>query len=328
MGERLTSVHEFPPDKVCDYIFYDSLYKEGNHNLLPDQTTYTESLNAFINNHPGYRRTTLGIGFAFDFLARAEEDLKVKDPSPLAPFWSHGIFHAGILDTPIQPTRYHTQSAIETLKTINELLDTQRSRGQTVITAIAVPHPEIAWAISFVEDFSEVSFTPHLVISIGHYRHGDDKPSTCTIVPPTRHPDDVPPQDILLNYGFDVSTPMYQLRYLYSQGTATIGVVSVTLKGSWTHPLSSANVSFYDPCSPEAIPSGSYTELCRVKALGTDVPFGIAVYGVDYDDYDDKCGTLNTFGAYSRLKALRNLVDYFKETAPFNETACRTFVKG
>ncbi|KAH7942953.1 hypothetical protein HPB52_002728 [Rhipicephalus sanguineus] len=284
MGERLTSVHEFPPDKVCDYIFYDSLYKEGNHNLLPDQTTYTESLNAFINNHPGYRRTTLGIGFAFD----------------------------------------------------------------------------------------EVSFTPHLVISIGHYRHGDDKPSTCTIVPPTRHPDDVPPQDILLNYGFDVSTPMYQLRYLYSQGTATIGVVSVTLKGSWTHPLSSANVSFYDPCSPEAIPSGSYTEvcpivgdrlvahlnystkhhamityiasmertftydnekafaekLCRVKALGTDVPFGIAVYGVDYDDYDDKCGTLNTFGAYSRLKALRNLVDYFKETAPFNETACRTFVKG
>ncbi|KAL3197230.1 hypothetical protein MRX96_014839 [Rhipicephalus microplus] len=66
MGERLTLVYQFPPDEVCDYIFYDSLYKEGKYNLLSDRPTYTESLNTFFNNNRGYRHTTLGVGFAFE----------------------------------------------------------------------------------------------------------------------------------------------------------------------------------------------------------------------------------------------------------------------
>ncbi|KAH6943037.1 hypothetical protein HPB50_014215 [Hyalomma asiaticum] len=65
IGDRLSTVHQFPPDKVCDYIFYDSLYKEGVRNLLPDQSTFSSSLNTFLNDHRGYRHTTLGLGFAF-----------------------------------------------------------------------------------------------------------------------------------------------------------------------------------------------------------------------------------------------------------------------
>ncbi|KAL1427300.1 hypothetical protein MTO96_017589 [Rhipicephalus appendiculatus] len=317
MGEKLTSFHQFPPDEMCDYIFYDSLYKDGSHNLLSNETTYTEGLNIFLNNRRGYRHTTLGIGFAFD---------------PLQAFWNRAISHAGILDTPTQLTRRHTKFAIETLARISRVLDTQRRRGVNVITAIAVPLPEVSWAASFAEDFREYSFTPSLFISFGHYRLGDNMHVMCAIVPQTRHPDDIPRR------------PMQQLRWLYSNGTVTTGVVSVTLKGRWAHPVSSENVSFYDACVAEAIPFGSYTEigrtftydnerafaekLCRVKALGTSVPFGIAVYDVDYDDYYNKCHKLNKQGAHSRLKALRRVVDYFKETAPFDETFCRTFVKG
>ncbi|KAL1481717.1 hypothetical protein MTO96_034263, partial [Rhipicephalus appendiculatus] len=311
MGEKLTTVHQFPPDEVCDYIFYDSLYKEGIRNLLTEQSTYTESLNTFLSNRRGYRQTTLGVGFAFE------------------------------------------------------------SRGATAITAISVPYPEVTWAVSFAEDFSELRFTPHVFISIGHYRLDDGTRSVCAIVPQTRHPDDVPSQDIQRDYRFDVSTPMYQLRWLYSNGTLTKGVVSVTLKGRWAHPVNPTSVNFFDACWSEAIPFGSYTEvcavavarpattltystvhhamityvpkidrtftydderafaekLCRVKALGTDVPFGIAAYDLDYDDYYNKCNYLNIYGAHSRLKALRRVVDYFENhTAPFNETACRTFV--
>ncbi|KAL1427347.1 hypothetical protein MTO96_017634 [Rhipicephalus appendiculatus] len=378
MGEKLTSVHQFPQDDVCDYIFYDSLYKEGNHNLLTDQTTYAESLNTFVNNHRSYQHTTLGIGFSFDFLAKAEEDLKERNPSPLEPFWHRAIFHAGILDTPHtadsishEICHRNTEGTIDF--SINRLLDIQRSRGLTVITAISVPSPEVAWAVSFAEDFRELRFTPHLFISIGHYRLGDEKRITCAIVPQTRHPDDIPSHDILRDYSFDVSTPMYQLRWLYSNGTVTKGVVSVTLKGRWAHPVNRRKVGFYDACWSEAIPFGSYTEvcpiqgarfvaplgystqhhamityvakvdrtftydneeafadkLCRVKALGTTMPFGIAVYDIDYDDYYNKCNALNLYGALSRLKALRKVVNYFKNhTLPFDEKACRTFVTG
>ncbi|KAL1427350.1 hypothetical protein MTO96_017637 [Rhipicephalus appendiculatus] len=47
MGERLTSVEQFPPDGLCDYIFYDSLYKDGDRDLLPNENTYSKSLERF-----------------------------------------------------------------------------------------------------------------------------------------------------------------------------------------------------------------------------------------------------------------------------------------
>ncbi|KAL3197228.1 hypothetical protein MRX96_014837 [Rhipicephalus microplus] len=346
MGEGFTSVHQLPQDEVCDYIFYDSLYKNGTHNLLSDPSTYSDGLNVFLNNRRGYRHTTLGIGLAFDFLAKANEDLQyAKNPSPLERFWKRSIFHAGILDTPMQPTRNDTRSAIKILERIKRLVDIRR--GVTAITAISVPHPNIAWAASFAEDFRALRFTPSIVISIGHYRRADDKHSVCAIMPPTRHPDDIPPERILRAYDFDL--------------------------GRWTRPVNFRNTGFFGACSSVDIPFGSYTEvcpsggpmstaplnystehhamithiskirrtftydderafaekLCRVKALRTDVPFGIAVYDVDYDDYYNSCYTLNLYRAYSRLKALRKVVNYFKkETAPFDEAACRTFVTG
>ncbi|KAL1427353.1 hypothetical protein MTO96_017640 [Rhipicephalus appendiculatus] len=68
-------------------------------------------------------------------------------------------------------------------------------------------------------------------------------------------------------------------------------------------------------------------KLCRAKSLGPGVPFGIAVYDIDFEDYDNKCAKQNRNSAFSRLKALRKVVDYFNmDTAPFNEDACKTYV--
>ncbi|KAL3197224.1 hypothetical protein MRX96_014833 [Rhipicephalus microplus] len=208
----------------------------------------------------------------------------------------------------------------------------------------------------------ELDFTPSLFISIGHYRFGDES-GVCFIVPQTRPADDIPSQKILHDYSFNVSAPMYQLRWLYSNGTDTKGLVSVTLKGRWAHPASPKNVSFCGACWSEAIPFGRYTEVCpfgdgppvaplnysvdhyamityvakidrtfsyddeRAFAEKMRVPFGIAVYDVDYDDYYNKCSSLNLYGAHSHLKALRKVVNYFKSPAvPYSEVACRTFV--
>ncbi|KAL1472693.1 hypothetical protein MTO96_022867 [Rhipicephalus appendiculatus] len=314
----------------------------------------------------------LGLGFAFEFLGTAVEDLRERNPSPLAPFWNKGIFHAGILDTPKRPTRDEAKKAVSTLKTINRLLDTQRNRGDFAITVIAVPHPEFEWSQAFAKYFSDLRFTPYLYISFGHYRRGDNLRTNCAIMPPTRHPDDTPPDAIYQDYDYDLSTPVFSLRELYAMGTDTRGLVSVTLKGRWAEPQFTKNVDFFKPCVPDAklASFGKYSDvchgggarfvalfnystvhhavityieslrrtfvydderafaekLCRVKALGTDVPFGIAVYDLDYDDFENKCQRQNMHGAFSRLKALRKIVDYFKmDAASFNETSCRTY---
>ncbi|XP_070379075.1 uncharacterized protein [Dermacentor albipictus] len=263
MGDRLISKLQFPPDRLCDFIFFDSLYK-GGRNVLTDPSTYSKSLNTFLNDHHDYRLTTLGVGFAFDYLSTVEEDLKARSPSPLAPFWNRGIFHTGIIDTPASTDRSRTRAAIATLKMINQLLDTQRQRGNFSITALALPHPDLDWSSAFDRDFNDLRFTPYLFITFGHYRFGDNMAEHCFVMPPTRHPDDSPPDDIAKDYNFDLSTAVFSLRELYTQGTNTRGLVSVTLKGRWTEPMFPDKVDFYTRClsDRDIEPFGSYTEVC------------------------------------------------------------------
>ncbi|KAH7953650.1 hypothetical protein HPB49_010879 [Dermacentor silvarum] len=203
MSDRITSSLQFPQDGLCDYIFFDSLYK-GGRNLLTDPATYSSSLNTFLNDHRAYQRTTLGVGFAFIYLATAKEDLKVRNPSPLAPFWKEGIFHVGILDTPAWAVRIETRAAIATLKTINRLLDTQRHRGNFSITALAAPYPGPDWSVAYAKDFKDLRFTPYLFIMFGHYRFGDNTVRHCAVMPPTLHPDDALPDDIGRDYKYDL----------------------------------------------------------------------------------------------------------------------------
>ncbi|XP_077491760.1 uncharacterized protein LOC144102340 [Amblyomma americanum] len=69
---------------------------------------------------------------------------------------------------------------------------------------------------------------------------------------------------------------------------------------------------------------GLAAKLCKVKYQERDVTFGIAAYDVDYDDYANECGSINKFGENSRLKALRKIVDFYKNLGSqmFNEASC------
>ncbi|KAL1427351.1 hypothetical protein MTO96_017638 [Rhipicephalus appendiculatus] len=272
----------------------------------------------------------------------------------------------------MRPMRDKIKAALASVKKINRLLDTQRRHGHTAITAIAVPQPDLGWTLRYAEDFSELRFTPDLLILFGHYRLGDNFRTNCVIMPPTRHPDDTPPEAILEDYSFDVGTPVLSLRKLYDEGTDTRGVVSVTLKGRWAEPQFTDNVDFFKPCVSDfnigsfgritdVCPGGgrlgaqfNYStehhalityiaylrrtfvydderafaeKLCRAKSLGPSVPFGIAVYDIDFEDYENKCANQNRNGAFSRLKALRKVVDYFnRDSAPFDSSACEAYV--
>ncbi|XP_075559397.1 uncharacterized protein LOC142590884 [Dermacentor variabilis] len=377
MGEKTSSANAFPDDGLCDYIFFDSLYKSGR-NMVSRPATYSNSLSTFLNEHPGYQTTSLGVGFSYHYLPMAEEDLKGKYPSPLELFWEKGIYHVGILDTPTLMPEDQTKAAISTLKEIDSLLVMQRQLGKRAISVLAVPDPQLDWGLSFAIYFSDVDFTPNLVISVGHYRFGDNTVKNCVIMPPTRHPFDIPPEDIARDYNYDLSTAVYSIRELYLKRVSSRGLVSVTMKGRWTVPMSSNNVDFFSRCLSDPSSKsdfGSYTEvcpdaksassvtnrvqltysgqhcamltydpgtkrafvydnedalavkLCSAGAQDPEVKFGIAAYDIDYEDYDNQCGSLNKYGRHSRLKQLKMVVDYFRShsSPSFNEEACRVF---
>ncbi|KAL1427340.1 hypothetical protein MTO96_017627 [Rhipicephalus appendiculatus] len=66
MGSHLTSARQFPPDGLCEYIFFDSLYEQRFTNRPLNETYYREGLKIFLRHDPDYRNTTLGVGFSFE----------------------------------------------------------------------------------------------------------------------------------------------------------------------------------------------------------------------------------------------------------------------
>ncbi|XP_037570474.2 uncharacterized protein LOC119452325 [Dermacentor silvarum] len=52
-------------------------------------------------------------------------------------------------------------------------------------------------------------------------------------------------------------------------------------------------------------------KLCRLKAEHTSIEFGIAVFDLEYEDFSNSCSFANSRGAFSRLKLLRLLIDFF-----------------
>ncbi|KAK8761744.1 hypothetical protein V5799_026988 [Amblyomma americanum] len=57
---------------------------------------------------------------------------------------------------------------------------------------------------------------------------------------------------------------------------------------------------------------GLARKLCTVKAQRLSLRFGIAVYDLDYEDFSNFCGPLNKFGAFSRLHAIRSILNFYR----------------
>ncbi|KAK8780399.1 hypothetical protein V5799_018260 [Amblyomma americanum] len=65
MGSRTSFLQMFPPDGLCEYIFFDSVEK-GNRNQLAFPTRWGNDLRIFIAAYARYNTTAFGIGFAYD----------------------------------------------------------------------------------------------------------------------------------------------------------------------------------------------------------------------------------------------------------------------
>ncbi|XP_049523126.1 uncharacterized protein LOC125945422 [Dermacentor silvarum] len=65
IGRRLNSTQMFPPDGLCEYIFFDSLYKLGR-NSFAEPSLFEPNLLIFIDTAPQYQITAFGIGITFE----------------------------------------------------------------------------------------------------------------------------------------------------------------------------------------------------------------------------------------------------------------------
>ncbi|XP_070379110.1 uncharacterized protein [Dermacentor albipictus] len=65
MGARLKSTQMFPPDGLCEYIFFDSLQKDGR-NRLDAPGRYDTNLQTFLGAAQMHQITAFGVGISYE----------------------------------------------------------------------------------------------------------------------------------------------------------------------------------------------------------------------------------------------------------------------
>ncbi|XP_050029971.2 uncharacterized protein [Dermacentor andersoni] len=266
MGARLNSTQMFPPDGLCEYIFFDSLYKDGR-NPLNAPGRYDSNLQTFLGAATAHQITAFGIAISYDASHSLETLLNNRTGSfkPLRTFWDHSIYHFGILDTAtVNPRESDVIPALRCLKLLREHYSKEIiDQGLEVFTFFAASAPDDAWATFYMTKFMNL-FAPDLFIGVGHYPRGDNTLPGCFIVPPTLLQK---PREIGDSYQHDLTTAFESFPRL-SMSTLTLKyALSVTMKGRLAVPKVSAQYGFFAPCiTNDSIDSfASVTDVSQTK---------------------------------------------------------------
>ncbi|KAH7981055.1 hypothetical protein HPB49_021138 [Dermacentor silvarum] len=264
IGRRLNSTQMFPPDGLCEYIFFDSLYKLGR-NSFAEPSLFEPNLLIFIDTAPLYQITAFGIGITFDavyhlefFLNRSAPDFK-----PLQPFWANSIYHFGVLDTAtVSPTETDVISALACLKLLRDRFSQEIiAQGVKVFTVFAGYVPDGAWANFYIRNFTSL-FMPDLFIALGHYIRGDNSLPSCRVVPPTLLQR---PQGAEDSYQHDMTLALESINRLAAPSLTLKYALSVTMKGRWAVSTVPNQYAFFTPCmTNNTIDSfASYAQVCK-----------------------------------------------------------------
>ncbi|KAH7942347.1 hypothetical protein HPB49_023212 [Dermacentor silvarum] len=132
LGGIAATIMKFPPDSLCDYIFYTHVFVNPNYSEL-QSTTGNTSFSVFVKKILSYTHTTGGLSF----------DIQVADPKLLQniestrlDLFNKKVKHYGVLNIIDEPSNLHAkvQLALEMLKKLKQMA----GDDNTVRTVIAI----------------------------------------------------------------------------------------------------------------------------------------------------------------------------------------------
>ncbi|KAH6942510.1 hypothetical protein HPB50_006935 [Hyalomma asiaticum] len=236
-----------PRDGLCDYIFFESLYKGGANSL---STGLSQDVTAFADRARHNTFTEFGMSFAID---NAKPGDRVHDPAferGLDGLVQKQVIHYGFLDMHLQMTTNDTVAqALTILKRVNDhLAKTSGTRTRQSLMVIAMSLDDTA-SRPYVVNLMKTIFKPHLFIAMAHIPYRDADRPDCTILPSSVHhyPAGVKPA-----YGHTMNDSLALLQYLEDEQVFTSMAVGVTMKGRWykvSNPSSSASYNLFERCT-------------------------------------------------------------------------------
>ncbi|KAH8037939.1 hypothetical protein HPB51_019291 [Rhipicephalus microplus] len=242
MGVRTNSTQMFPPDGLCEYLFYDSLYIMGRNTFAP-RDQFDVHLKTFVEIASSYKTTSFGVGFTYSSAYHLEAYLlqqATKKFNVMKNFWDHSIYHIGVVDSAtVNPTEAELIPALILRDNFSQEIVNQ---GIKVFTFFAANIPDAGWARFYIRNFTNV-IMPDVYIALGHYSRGDNGLPSCRAVPPTLLQK---PQGAEDSYQYDLTTAAESIVRLSGLGLKS--VLSVSLKGHLALLTDPDKRGFLAPC--------------------------------------------------------------------------------
>ncbi|XP_075724137.1 uncharacterized protein LOC142766802 [Rhipicephalus microplus] len=300
MGVRTNSTQMFPPDGLCEYLFYDSLYIMGRNTFVP-RDQFDVHLKTFVEIASSYKTTSFGVGFTYSSAYHLEAYLlqqATKKFNVMQRFWDHSIYHIGVVDSAtVNPTEAELIPALVCLKILRDNFSQEIvNQGIKVFTFFAASIPDANWARFYIRNFTNV-IMPDVYIALGHYSRADNSLPSCRAVPPTLLRK---PQGAEDSYQYDLTTAAESIVRLSGLGLKS--VLSVSLKGHLALLTDPDKRGFLAPCmTNDSLDSfASYAEVCRSPNYSTPVYDQVVdavqyrfAYGPTVFSYDDRKGLAN-----------------------------------
>ncbi|XP_077490937.1 uncharacterized protein LOC144101677 [Amblyomma americanum] len=350
-GTETNTTTMFPEDGVCDLIFFDSAYKKYI-NVPTQPQTFGTGMKSFLAAASRYESTEFGVAFAYLYIDRLTADVKRTNPTMLEVFWRSGVFHFGIIDMPASGVSHDNIRGVFTLLKELSIVAMKRpdTLGQPHIVLGAVPQNHAEFYALRMRSV----YTPTLFISQGHYAFGDNTVPGCKVFPPTMLLKPAASQDysydltdavsalqriqetgastkLLVSFSmkgrWTVVKPSFPLELssecyadqsakpfgTYVEVCTDAGLAKrlnyvQKVEAMYTYDRAHRTMFVYDN------EEGLCRKMCQLKSQNDRLKFGIAIYDLEYDDYNNSCSDLNIYGAFSRLKMVRKVVEHFRSS--------------
>nr|XP_054925851.1 uncharacterized protein LOC126529576 [Dermacentor andersoni] len=275
-GTKLNSATVFPPDGLCDCIFFDSLYKNGTNKLDGDSSP---NFMYFKKKAMEHNETNFGVGLDFESYVDVEEFLNSDHASPiLQQLVRGGIHHYGVINTPVTPLwTTEVKKVLNMLKAFDSLMEQEETEDMPLYTAFTASMYTKTLLNNFTTLFKTV-FTPDFLILYGHFFAEDQSWPDCQIVPPTF---DTPPESG--GYIYSLKTAHSNAKELQRVDIPALTVaVSVAIFGRWYKPRhvnesgaagEPGSYSLFSMCEPTGDDEqlGSVTQVCQLPMWSSRV---------------------------------------------------------
>ncbi|KAL3213656.1 hypothetical protein MRX96_007676 [Rhipicephalus microplus] len=224
-----------PIDGICDFLFYDSLYKKVWSSLLNGIKLMEFGAQYFVYQSPRYSKTKFGLSFSPE--NGLFEDYKVPEfLHTIDEIWGRRVSNFGFLDLYRQFT--HPRIVAEALKMLKALfiyLEPNFSARRPSYYVVGMT-PDTTANDQIINLINTV-FTPSMFIAVSHLSYPVRSFSDCLIFPVAM--ESLPPNLVRgrdYNYGHTINQSLALLQAVKNMGLSIPVGISFSLKGVYYAP--------------------------------------------------------------------------------------------